>query len=134
MTPNIDHMIGRPYCAETYHCGHTARDAWEILTGEDLTEIMPGVLLPPEQRKISKVLRANWVELEEPVSPCVVVFRKKGMHVGVYWKGSVIHIARPGVVCFPLHLVEIQHGKAKFFLPESRRVRSRISGADQSND
>lgn len=98
---SVNHYFGRRYDDEKYNCLHFTRDVWKDLTGEDLEEKLAGLLGPTRQVRPShfKAFR----RLAKPESPCIMYMTQLGRdpHVGVYLRGSILHIKSTGVEFLP---------------------------------
>lgn len=79
MKLDIDAYLGRPFDREHFNCWHLASAAWLELTGQRLDE-------------------ARWERLERPRSPCLVYMARRRAipHVGLFWRGRVLHIHPTG--------------------------------------
>ena len=81
---------------KAYNCAHFAGDVWEHETGEDIRPILTGFLAVRRERRITSSLHRDFIRIENPVSPCIVLFRhpeaKVDPHVGVYLRGKVLHL------------------------------------------
>ena len=82
-----------------YNCAHYAGDVWEHETGQDIRHLLTGFLASRHNRHVSPGLRREFVRLEKPKSPCLVMFRRPSAkqaepHCGVYVRGRVLHLDR----------------------------------------
>lgn len=78
----------------TYNCAHYAAEVWAAETGEDITPALTGFLAPRHDRQATPLTRKRFVRLQEPKTPCIVLFRRPRAepHVGVYLRGAVLHL------------------------------------------
>ncbi|QZA70464.1 minor tail protein [Erwinia phage AH03] len=96
---SVDKYLARSYHLRNYNCAHFACDVFEDETGKDLRGILTGLLKPAAERVASFKDLRRMIKLNEPVSPCIVLYHNPGdvPHVGVYLRGKVLHITHEGV-------------------------------------
>lgn len=113
----IDPLFGKTYNPPHYHCSHFLCDAWQMVTGEDLTARMAGVLRAVSTGGIKKSDFTPFRRIAKPESPCIVLLRRHGVspHVGMFWRGRVLHISAQGVHYMPLRVVSIGFDKVSFY-------------------
>ena len=99
---SINRFLNRVHDPANYNCAHFVVDVWQHLTGVNLRESFSGFLLPHYDRYVKTNLLRGFNKLIEPVSPCIVLMRNNGMqpHVGVFYKGKILHLADGGGVEF----------------------------------
>lgn len=95
-----DDFLRRTFDANCYTCWDFAREVWRELTGQDVGARSPDVF---EARQLwAAVIRAekDFVELAAPETPCLALFKRRGAepHIGVYFKGRVLHLRRSGAM------------------------------------
>lgn len=97
-----------------YNCFDFAREVWAEATGEDLGDRVPSAVR--EYRAAVERNMETRKPLAEPASPCLVVFpaRKATPHIGVYWKGRVLHYDLSGPHNEPLDQIEMRLGKGVY--------------------
>jgi len=109
----IDKYLAWEFNANSQNCWTLARAFWKELTGVDIaheTRIasVPLSELDAEVRMVSQLLE-NVDELQDP---CLVLMQRDRLtpHVGVYYRGRVLHLNRQGcayqaldhvTACFP---------------------------------
>lgn len=112
-----DSLLAKKYDKNRYNCAHFTIDAWKLITGEDVSEAFKGLLAPVKDNKASMSLRSGFKRLQEPVSPCIVLFNSKGKtpHVGVFYQGKVFHLREQGAIYCPLDVAMIGFKQRRFY-------------------
>jgi hypothetical protein len=101
--------------SNTYTCRHWLRDAWLLLTDEDLERTLPrlfGFKIPPVAMGRVTIL------LQKPESPCIVLMEKKGdhSHVGVYVDNCIAHLTDShGVEFQPANIATRGFDKVRYY-------------------
>lgn len=93
---NVDIYFGRRYDSTSYNCGHFVCDVWRDITGQDIRAPMGGFLAGPGKRQAIRADLKVFKRLEGPSSPSIVLFQgfRQPPHVGIYWRGRVLHISK----------------------------------------
>lgn len=119
MSVTIDDILSRRYNRNTYNCAHFVVDVWLRITGVDITVIMSDFLRAATSRTAGYGLRQSFTRLPAPVSPCVVLMRRKGTapHVGVYLYDKVAHITELGAHYVPLDVAARGFTQIRFYAP-----------------
>lgn len=97
----IDQFLSRRRTKQ-YNCVAFANEVWQAMTGTavDLNDV-----------------RRTAVFLSKPVSPCFVLMQRRGLaHVGIWWRGKVLHLLESGVHYMPLEIASVGYPKVRFFL------------------
>lgn len=97
---SIDCLFGRDFDRNKYQCAHFTKDAWEHLTGFDLTPALRGLLKPVKEKFVDiKQMRKYLKNVKKPVSPSVIFMFRRGIspHLGVYYNGRILHLTEVGV-------------------------------------
>lgn len=114
---NFDKYFGRVYHIRNYNCAHLVVEAGTDVFGPRIGEMLRAYLCAPSERKskLSDLKLGRW--LKKPVDPCVVLFQAPGRiaHVGLFYKGKVLHINERGVQYQPLDVVSFGYPKVRFF-------------------
>lgn len=102
MIPSTDAYLGRQYDRLRYNCFHFVRDIWLDLTGVD---IAPNIG-PLNSKFLSLSYFRDRTKHYELIDPCIVILSRTGCesHMGVYLRGSLLHLHENGVVFQPLEL------------------------------
>ena len=89
-----------------YWCGDLARDVWLELSGNDLNRAVADLLARDAVGRLRRRHVAAFREHSGPVDPCLVVMQRPRhpLHIGVYVRGSVIHLTTNGARYQPLKL------------------------------
>lgn len=104
---SVDDYLERTYNRKTYNCAHFVCEVWQALTGEDISGALRGFLNGRgEGRAIINDLR-KFKRLDAPESPCLALFHatRQAPHVGIYFKGRILHIQPRGVEFQPVEVV-----------------------------
>lgn len=93
---SLDIYLDRRYNSKSYTCYHFTSDVWKDLTGIDLSDVIHRLFT---NGKLDRAHVKRFVELDKPVSPCIVVMQRGRTvpHIGVYVDGSILHIHGTGV-------------------------------------
>lgn len=113
----LDSFFGRAYHRRRYNCAHLAIEVWEYLHNRPVAAAMRGFLVPGE---VSGGLgHATGVQpLTRPCDPCFVLMRSKVRepHVGVFYKGKIIHLAGNHRVQYqPPDVVTMGYTRIRYF-------------------
>lgn len=113
----IDEFFFKKYNRNTYNCAHLVSDVWLKLTGQDISERLRGFLKPVRLRSVGMDLRHEFVRLKCPQSPCIVLMNRPGAvaHVGVYYRGKVLHIHASGTEYVPLDVASRGFTTVRFY-------------------
>lgn len=113
----IDEFFFRTYDRNNYNCAHLVAEAWLKITGEDIEAALTGFLRPFRARSVGMSLRHKFVRLQAPQSPCIVLMNRPGAvaHVGVYYRGKVLHIHASGTEYVPLDVARRGFTSARFY-------------------
>ena len=100
-------LFNREY-SQQYTCNEFACEAWQKITGEDLS------------KRLNDHLNGvgSFKELVASESPCIAFFsinKKLGTHVGVFYKGKILHLSMRGVQYVPLEFVMIGFREVRFY-------------------
>lgn len=112
-----DEFLTRRYHKRDYNCAHLVVEVFERLQGAEVAQVLRGYLCAPSERRNSKNDLRRAVVLPKPITPCVVLMqRKRETHVGVWWRGKVLHILEDrGVQYVPLEVASLGFPKVRFF-------------------
>lgn len=113
----IDALFSKVYAPPEYHCSHFLCDAWQHITGQDLRTRMAGVLEAVSTGQMKPSDLTQFQRIDAPVSPCIVLLHGRGLnpHVGMFWRGRVLHIGWQGVQYMPLNVVSAGFTKVSFY-------------------
>lgn len=114
---SIDPLFFHEYDIDKYNCVHFLCDAWKHITGEDLAARMSGWLCAVSEKRFLKEQVRQFERLAQPVSPCIVLFQAPGEspHVGLFYRGKVLHIEQTGVQYMPLNVVAFGFNRVRFY-------------------
>ena len=103
----INDLFDREY-KQGYTCNEFACEAWEKITGENLTE------------RLNRYLNGigDFEQLSEPISPCIAFFSrnlKSSTHVGLFYKGKILHLSPRGVQYIPLDYIMLSFKTVSFY-------------------
>ena len=106
---SVDRWLAKRYDADKYNCAHFAAEVWAAETGENIEGTLTGFLRPESERRASMDLKRQFVLLDRPASPCLVLMRRPRCqpHVGVYLRGQILHITKRGVTFQPIDVATL---------------------------
>jgi hypothetical protein len=114
---SLDKFLSLRYNEADYNCAHFSRDVILDRTGRNVGDYLAGFLFAPEGRSAQlSTLRCTQF-LEKPRDACLVWFRGVGRsnHVGVWWRGKVIHLAENGSPFYvPLSIARLGFQEVRF--------------------
>ena len=113
----LNALFHREYDEDNYNCAHLVCEAWEKITGHDISVYLSGMLEALEYRSVDTEKRHYFRRTIKPVSPCIVQMRNKGQvpHVGIYVDGFVMQITQQGVQNQPLEISTRGYKLIKFY-------------------
>jgi hypothetical protein len=97
---SIDPLLDRLFDRDNYQCAHFTNEAWSHLVGHDLSHALDGLLLPVKDKVVDPTkIRSFLKTISKPISPCIVFMFRRGItpHLGVFWKGRILHLTEDGV-------------------------------------
>jgi hypothetical protein len=114
----VDDFLDRVRTPE-YKCFDFVREVWLATYGEDIGIKLQAFLGSTVNRRftLSDVKRCK--RLYIPVDPCFVLLQsdmRLEPHVGIWHKGSVLHLAAVGVEFLPLEMVARRYQRVSYFL------------------
>ena len=114
---NFGELMSKRYDAHNYHCGHFTVDAWEMVTGEDASAKLAGLLVPLDCVKVAKCTMSKCHELRAPKSPCFAVMTNAlgDRHLGVFLDGRILHITETYPEMTKLNLATRMFKKVQFY-------------------
>lgn len=110
---SLDQFFFRRYDLKKYNCLHLAAEVWAALTGEDILVRLEGVM-----NGLTRDHVKAFETLKDPVSPCLVLLRKKRQdipHIGVYLDRRIMHITCRGVQYQPVDVVAAGFTNIRWF-------------------
>lgn len=115
----IDEFFFKEYNRNHYNCAHMVAEAWAKITGQNIEEPLTGFLRPFRARSVGMSLRHKFSRLAAPQSPCIVLMNRRGAvaHVGVYYRGKVLHIHASGTEYVPLDVARRGFTTVRFYVP-----------------
>ncbi|TCB50952.1 hypothetical protein E0H80_06170 [Acinetobacter sp. ANC 4779] len=103
----INDLFDREY-TQDYTCNEFACEAWERITGENLTERLNDYLNDA----------GSFEGLDVPISPCIAFFSrnpKSSTHVGLFYEGKILHLSPRGVQHIPLDYIMLGFKTVSFY-------------------
>jgi hypothetical protein len=102
---------------EGYNCWAFSREIWLELTGKNLGNQTPARRDPQEYKNKAEEFSQKLQRLESPAEPCLVLFQRPRLepHIGVYYKGKVLHLTQSGAYYMPLHEVSLGYLSVSFY-------------------
>lgn len=113
----MDGFFHKRYDAKQYNCAHFVADVWQKFTGDDISEALAGFLLPVKSRFVRASIRRQFVKLDAPKSPCIVLMQrpKTAPHVGLWVNGKVFHLKETGPEFQPLDVATFGFKSHRFY-------------------
>lgn len=114
---SVDPYLARDFDQVRYNCWDLLRDAWRELTGIDIGHRTPSPATPLAMRRRFDREEADFVRLPEARSPSIVLMRrpKAVPHVGLFWRGKVLHIQPGGARYEPLAIAGLGFPEVRFY-------------------
>lgn len=104
---NFEHLLIQTY-QQNYTCYEFSCDAWQHITGQNLTERMQDFLNGS----------GTFTQMEVPESPCIAFFYrtdKSPTHVGLFIEGRILHLGFRGAQYVPLDLLMTTFKEVRFY-------------------
>lgn len=113
----IDQFLQRNYSPAHYNCAHFALEVTRAITGLDHSSTLNGFLCAPSARKADARALRRVRMLRAPRNACFVYMQRRGAaHVGVWWKGKVLHLLENSRVQYvPLDVAAAGFTRVRFF-------------------
>ena len=114
---HVDSFLDRvPHAG--YRCFDFVREVWLASFGEDVGDQLAGLDGSPRDRKLIPSELRLFRRLDAPVDPCFVVFQRHRTvpHIGIWYRGSVLHLAASGAQYTLLHFVSRPYSKVSYYL------------------
>lgn len=94
-----DRYLGLVFHREEFTCWDLIRRAWLDVTGFDIGDRTPHPATPAAMRARFDAEESDFILLAGPVTPCIVLMRQRLAvpHVGLFWRGRVLHMRPAGV-------------------------------------
>ncbi len=111
---DINKYLSKSYSVRSYNCFSLVRDVWLEITGTDLgkqtpdnPEVRGGVvttLQALEYNHTALQVANTLTRLDTPEDPCLVLLQRARLepHIGVFYRGRVLHLNRSGAYYVPL--------------------------------
>lgn len=114
---SVDVYLDRTYDRKHYNCGHFVADVWFDLTGDDISEAISGLVAPTGKGRANLAQLRAFKRITKPESPCIALLSppRGQTHVGIYLRGSVLHITETGVAFDHLEVATIGYAHARFY-------------------
>lgn len=118
---SVDKYLTKRFDLHRYNCWHFCRDVWFELTNHLLYDYTPLVTNKYELELAAVDAVHHFVEVTGVVlhtsPPLIVLFRKPkdSPHVGILYKGMVLHL-RPSGACYqPFEVASIGFNRVSFY-------------------
>jgi hypothetical protein len=109
---------GKVFSITEYNCWHFLRDVWRDATGHDLGDRVPASVKAYRDR-FDVGAREEQTRIDSPVTPCIAYFpkaRKATPHIGMYWRGKVLHLDHSGVVFERIDTMTARMGAVEYYV------------------
>ena len=111
----LDELWLKKYDQKLYNCSHFCRDAWLMLTGADISDMVGAW----NSGSLAEAMRSreDLRRLESPGDRCIVMCQKPGKppHVGVYVEGRVFHMTPDGPKMHDLSFIKSSYNSVKYY-------------------
>lgn len=113
----IDDYLNREFRRHSYNCWDFVRDIWKDLTGVDLGHQTPNDPSVGSYTQRALEVASRLTPLESVEDPCIVLFQRKRLapHVGVYYRGKVLHMNPRGAEYRALDQVSANFTSVQFY-------------------
>jgi hypothetical protein len=113
----VDKYLNRTFSYKTYNCFHFVRDVWLELTGVDIGDQVPDDKSMDSYNTQALKVANTLVSLANPEDPCLVLLQRARIepHIGVYYRGRVLHLSRQGAYYAGLDQVSAGYTKVSFY-------------------
>lgn len=117
MSFSCNRYLVKTYHPVDYNCWSFAQDVWAELTGVDLGNQTPPTHTPQAYTERAAEFSSCLQKLDRPVSPCLVLMQRDRSepHIGVFYKGNVLHLKKEGAQYRPLSQVAALYPKVSFY-------------------
>jgi len=113
----VDKYLNRSWDPRFYNCWHLVREFWLELTGQDVQDLTPPAVNADSLKAAFETHTPKFREIKELWDPCIIKMEGIGTpHVGVYYKGKILHITRNGVQYQPLSVAVLGFKKVSYYL------------------
>lgn len=113
----IDDYLLKEFHPTKYNCWDFTRDVWKELTGTDLGQQTPSVHTPKDYTDRALQVANTLTRLDQVADPCIVLFQRRRIspHVGVYYRGRVLHLDSRGAKYLPLDQVSATYTTVTYY-------------------
>lgn len=118
----VDNYLKKKFDILNYNCWHFVRDVWFELTGEMLYDYTPARPTKHDMHMaaedaIYKFLQVNSIAAWPKHQPLIVLMKRRvdTPHVGVFYKGKVLHLTPEGARYLPLDVSTVGYEKITFY-------------------
>jgi hypothetical protein len=115
----VDRFLDRVR-SKDYRCFDFVREVWLESFGEDIgTKLHAFANSKVADRRIKPSEVRKCHTLAAPVDPCFVLMQRDNRlepHIGIWYKGNVLHLAGTGAQYLPLEAVAFRYTRITYFL------------------
>lgn len=113
----VEKYLLREFNYRAYNCFHFTRDIWLELTGIDLGDQVPAEKSIDTYTDQALKVANTLTSLQHPEDPCIVLLQRQRLepHVGVYYKGRVLHLNSKGAYYMALDQLTAGYTKVGFY-------------------
>lgn len=114
---SLDSLFKMEYDEENCNCLHLFCAAWKLWQGDDLSDLLAGLLTSTQNRYLSYKTRHYFEPIKNPETPCMIEMESKGQapHVGFYHNGFVMQMTQQGVQNQPLEISTRGYKKINYY-------------------
>lgn len=113
----MDSLLLKKYDDANYNCSHFVVDAWKMITGIDISDLMLGFMAKKQDRKMFSITRRTFKEVDyKGGNPLLVLMSKPNYrHIGVLYNRKVLHIQKTGVEYLNIDIASRGFNSVRFF-------------------
>lgn len=117
---DTDKYLSKRFHITNYNCWHFVRDVWFELTNEMLYDYTPAKTTKYELQLAAEDARYRFVQVPKDTGkhlPLIVLMKRYRdvPHIGVLYKGKVLHLRPEGVMYQPLDVASVGFDDVLFY-------------------
>lgn len=119
----VDPYLAKEYNRKSYNCWHMAKDIWLELTGVDLKHLVPEDSTIEAHNRHTVEAATSLKRVDNLQDPCLVLMQRQRLepHVGVYYKGQLLHLNNHGAQYRPLEHITVPYPTVTYYVNDSTR-------------
>lgn len=95
----IDALFMRAYHDEHYNCSHFTVEAYKILTGIDISDLLLGFMRSTHEREVFKNIRKNFRQVRDIKNKTLLCLMANNheKHAGILHENKILHLRKDRV-------------------------------------